>query len=141
MIGCSDRLKTYTRSRESVATPATSPWLKPSGICSQFGTSSKVTARSLRAMCSGAPFRLCARYGRGRERGHYLIDELFKRVQRTIDRHVAEQRSQHDILEAGALDQVRNLVAHLVRGADVRLVVGDVLVQIGREALRRGWQV
>src|SRR5256885_16994258 len=106
MIGCSDRLKTYTRSRESVATPATSPWLKPSGICSQLGTSSKVTARSLRAMCSGAPFRLGARYGRRGERGHHFVDELFERVQGTIDGHVAEQRSEHDVLDAGAVDEI-----------------------------------
>src|SRR6266702_4081975 len=46
MTGCSLRLKTNNRSCESVATPATSPWLQPEGSCSQSGTSSKVNVLS-----------------------------------------------------------------------------------------------
>src|SRR4051794_28645722 len=40
-IGCSPRLKTKTRSRESVATPATSTRRHPSGRPSQAGRTSK----------------------------------------------------------------------------------------------------
>src|SRR5229473_6337097 len=50
MTGCSLRLKTNTRSAESVATPATSPWLQPDGSCSQSGTSSKVNVLSPTSM-------------------------------------------------------------------------------------------
>src|SRR6266540_703948 len=42
MTGCSLRLKTYTRSRESVATPATSPCHQPAGSCSQPSASSNL---------------------------------------------------------------------------------------------------
>src|SRR5215813_11606561 len=146
MTGCAERLKTYTWSLESVATPATSPWLNPDGICSQPGTSSKVIARSPSAICSGSPFatrlrRLCRRHRRALECGHHLVDEHAERVQRTVDRHVAEQWSEDDVLDAGPVDQLRNLIAHLARRSDVRLVIRDFLVEVRSEGRRRCRQV
>src|SRR5262245_35181329 len=106
MTGCAERLKTYTWSVESVATPATSPWLNPDGSCSQPGTSSKVSAPSPSAIWSGSPFatrlrRLCRHHRRASECGHHLVDEHAERIQRAADRHVTEQRSEDDVLDAG----------------------------------------
>src|ERR1700680_3982243 len=50
ITGCSLRLKTKTRSCESVATPATSPCVQPVGSCSQSATSSKVIVFSPTSM-------------------------------------------------------------------------------------------
>src|SRR5437868_11314391 len=67
MTGCSLRLNTYTRSCESHATPATSPWVHPSGSCSQLGTSSNVRLLSPTSIGSN-------RFSRNRARPRPVAD-------------------------------------------------------------------
>src|SRR6266852_2235695 len=72
MTGCSLRLKTNTRSVESVATPATSPWLQPAGSCSQSGTSSNVKVLSPTSMRPSLSLSVLA--GRRLWRGRFAGD-------------------------------------------------------------------